>query len=512
MVFEGDPATEPLVAPTIEARGERLAGLLGVREAGRVLRDFVTYLPTQLIPAIAGFLVLPVLARQLAPTELGVLTIAQTLITLGWIVSAQWLTSALVRELPASREAGHVGGFSATLVRGLGITGLLLGAFSAALFLASLASGAVASNLLLILAATGGLVLQNMAVSLFAASLRPRAYAVVDVLARTGGIALGVVLVFKGYKVHGYLTGIAISSALVGALGLWAGWPRAGRGVTAEPAEPQSLRTWWDFGMPLAWGAVALWGLLLIDRYLLAALRDTGAVGVYAVGAVIGDKVVFIPTIAFYTAARPLLVRAFERHGREEVERLMRAYTRITLLIGLPVVAMAAATANVVVPLLSSGAYERYYKPAAPVVPIVAVGALVFALARVGETGLVIAKRTAPLVYAAFIALVVNVVANLVLIPPLGIKGAAIATPIGYLALLASTQLYARRHATWSFPFATLLRAAAAAAIGYGVARAAMLGVDANLAKLAVAAAAGAPAYVAVVALLGERRAETASP
>mgnify|MGYP003336594428 CR=1 FL=1 len=51
----------------------------GSHDAGRALRDFATYLPTQAIPAIAGFLVLPLLARKLTPTELGVLAIAQTL-------------------------------------------------------------------------------------------------------------------------------------------------------------------------------------------------------------------------------------------------------------------------------------------------------------------------------------------------------------------------------------------------------------------------------------------------
>ena len=86
----------------------RLARTLGLAEAGRALRDFATYLPTQVIPAIAGVLVLPILARELAPSELGVLAIAQTLITLGWTAAGSWLTTTLIRELPAARQAGNL--------------------------------------------------------------------------------------------------------------------------------------------------------------------------------------------------------------------------------------------------------------------------------------------------------------------------------------------------------------------------------------------------------------------
>lgn len=513
MIVDSESGSEPLASiATVEPRSVRMAGALGLREAGRVLQDWVTLLPTQIIPAIAGFLVLPILARQLAPTELGVLAICQTLITLGWVVSAQWLTTALLRELPSSRQRGDLAAFSHTLLRGLGLTAFALGAFSVLILIASFLSAAVSRNLWLIIAAAAGLVLQNIAVSLFNASLRPRAYAVVDVLARTGGIGLGVWLVFEGHKVHGYLLGLAVSSLVVGTVGLVAGWPQPQPGEPAARRPELELNAWLHYGAPYAIAGMAFWGLQLIDRYLLAALKDTGAVGVYSVGAVIGDKGILIPTFAFAVAARPLLVTAFERHGRVEVERLMRAYSRVVLLVGLPVIAVAAATSHVLIPLLSKGYYEHFYAPASPVVPIVAAGSLIYAVSRVGETGLlVVAKRTRPLVYAALFGLVVNVVANLILIPPLGIKGAAIATPIGYLALLLGVQWFARHHATWRFPYMTLVRGGLAAGVAYAAARFAMAGVDGRLSKLAVAALACGAAYAVSLVLLGERRGGEAS-
>ena len=83
-----------------------------------------------------------------------------------------------------------------------------------------------------------------------------------------------------------------------------------------------------EYGVPIAITGVATWALFLVDRYLLALLEDTAAVGVYSVGAVIGDKVITIPTFAFFIAARPLLFTAMETRGRAEVELLVRARGR----------------------------------------------------------------------------------------------------------------------------------------------------------------------------------------
>src|SRR5438105_4123651 len=73
-----DQALGPELPPR---RLPRLASHLGLVETGRVLAHFATYLPSQAIPALAGFLVLPILARRLFPTELGVLAITQTLVS-----------------------------------------------------------------------------------------------------------------------------------------------------------------------------------------------------------------------------------------------------------------------------------------------------------------------------------------------------------------------------------------------------------------------------------------------
>jgi O-antigen/teichoic acid export membrane protein len=480
------------------SRGRRLASALGVQDAGRALRDFATYLPTQAIPAIAGFLVLPLLAQRLTPTDLGILTIAQTLITFGWTASASWLAMAILRELPAAREQGRMPGFSRTLRVGLAASVGLFTLFAVAVALAGLLSSAVGENLLLVFAATIGLSIQNIAVTLYSASLRPRGYAVVEVLARTGGIAAGIALVFAGYGVGGYLVGLAASSVVVGTIGLFQAWPHAGVG---DPT-PLPIRPWLHYGLASSAAGLLLWGLFFVDRYLLAALKSTGAVGVYAVGSVIGDKAVTLPTMAFFTAASPLLISAFERHGAAEVARLMRSYTRIILLMGLPIVALLVTSSGILVPALAG---TRYYYAAADVAPIVAAGSLLYVLALVANTGLLIAKRTSLLALSAGVGLVVNVAANLALIPAFGIMGSAVATAIGMAAYFAAIRRAARGYASWRFPVGTLARGLCASVAGGGAAVLAMPVTGNGAGQLAIAICVGGVVYASALWLLGER-------
>ena len=492
-----------VIAAPREARGVRFAGALGVQGAGRALRDFIAYLPTQLIPAIAGFLALPLIARRLAPTELGVLTIAQTLVSLGWIASAQWLTSAMMREYPAHLEQGTVPAFRRALARGMGVTGLAFGAFALAVAVGGFLSDAIAENALLIVAAAIGLVVQNIAGTLFAASLRPRAFAAAELLARTGGIVLGVKLVFDGHGIHGYLFGLAVASLGVGIVGLAVGWPR-GRAAPEKAGSAPQLRSWIEFGAPVAISAFVIWALFFVDRYLLAVLQTTGDVGVYTVGSVIGDKSVMIPALAFYMATRPLLVTAFERDGRAEVERLMHEYTRVLILISLPIVGFVLIASDELVPLLATGFYATYYEPAADVAPIVAVGTFLYVLALVANTGLVVAKRSRRILVGAGAALLANIVANLVLIPPFGIVGAGIATIVGMGVFLLATLVSSRPFATWHFPLATFVRGLVATLVGVGAALALGRLANRDVTELLVSAGGGLAVYAAALVVLGE--------
>jgi O-antigen/teichoic acid export membrane protein len=498
--------TEEAKLPEQIAKGpggrlRRVVSAFGLLGLGRMLRDFATYLPTQAIPAIAGFIVLPVLARKLSPTDVGVLAIAQTLISLGWTALGAWLAGAIIREYPAARENGDLASFRRTLVRGLALVFGAIAIFAVLLSIAAVVSSAVGKTLPLVLAAVVAMTLQNTAVSLFAANLRPRAYALAEVTGRVGGMALGTILVFHGYGVDGYLASLGIASVIVGLIALPFAWPR---GPETTGAAQTHVRRWIAYGVPASMASIVLWALIFVDRYLLAALKNAAAVGVYTIGNTLGDKVVMVPMFAFATAATPLLIMEFERRGRRDVERLLRSYTRFVFLVGVPCIAFITAAGPNIVTIIA-GLHYAEYAPAAKVAPIVAVGSLIFALAGMANTGLAVARRTKYLIVSSIIGLSVNVLANLILIPRFGIEGAAVATPIGNLAYLLATYHWSRRYATWRIPYLTLARACIAAAGAYGAAILVSVG-SSRLVNVGLDAGVGLMVYLALLGAFGEHR------
>lgn len=475
------------------------------RGAQQLLRRFSVNLPAQAISAAAALVALPLITRRIAPTDFGALTIAQTLINLSWVVSAQWLTSTTVRELPRHMHAGDIDGFRRLLPRGYAITAAVFAGFCGLVAIGATLSGAIRMNFAEIVAAAAGLVLQNLTSTMFLARGHSTMYALTELTARTGGIALGCWFVFQGDGVHGYLIGLAIGSGAVGLLGLPFAIPRRATGSEDPVAIEASLRAWIAYGWPIALSASVMWVFYFVDRYLLAILKSTGDTGVYALGATIGDRGMMVPALALMTIARPLLFTVYEKDGRQALERQMRSYTSIGLMLTIPIFLFLWLTSGELIGFLSTGFYSQYYTPAVDVVPLVALGSLILPLGLVGNIGLAVGRNTRLLLLGSGSAVLANVIANLALIPPLGVRGAAIATAIGATASVLVPLRLSARYATWHFPYETLARAAIAGGLGAGVALAAMQASGSDFWRIVLAAAAGGPVYAVGLLVLTRR-------
>lgn len=488
--------------PPARSRSVRLATRFGVHDAGRLLRDFAVYFPARVVAAFAAAVALPIIARRVPPTELGTLALAQTLINLGWIAAMQWLTATVMRELPRHREQGDIVAFRRGLCRALGLVAVSFAAFVVFVWIAAFLSSAIRQNVTIIVLAAAALSVQNLTTTLFLASFRPRLYALFETVGRVGGIVLGIRLVFLGHGVAGYLVGLTVVPAAVGLIGLPFAWPRGVQ--TASRPERVSLLGWMGYGVPAAVSASIMWAFLFVDRYLLALLKTTGDVGIYSLGAVVGSQSVLIPAFALSSVARPLLYQAYEAEGREAVEGKVRAYTRLLLILVLPVVAFVAVAAPPVIRFLSTGFFGQYYTPAIRVAPLVAVATALQSLGYLGNVGIAISRRTRLQLVGTGSALTVTVVANVVLIPLFGVIGCAVATVVGSAVLVLAPRRYAARYVTWRFPWGTLVRAGLAAGLGSAAALVARSLVSGNLAQILAIAGVGGTVYAVVLVLARE--------
>jgi O-antigen/teichoic acid export membrane protein len=264
---------------------------------------------------------------------------------------------------------------------------------------------------------------------------RPWPYLISSVLSAIVGAGVGIALVTTGaaelQEVQwGALTGASLA-AVYGLVML-----RRELGLNWSRSE---LEVMLRYGLPLVPTGLALWGLSLLDRFILQRIDGLGEVGIYGV-ANRAASVALLAVVAFSTAWGPFMLAL---HAEDpEQERMVRArvliYTAvvfgfIALLLGL----FAREVLDVVAPGFDGAGN--------------AVGLLAFGLAcqgvgAVASAGITIARRTGMLATYTLAALGVNVALCFALIPWAGQIGAAIATLAAYVVLAALQYRGAQRY------------------------------------------------------------------
>jgi len=197
------------------------------------------------------------------------------------------------------------------------------------------------------------------------------------------------------------------------------------------------LREMNRFGVPLVPAALALIAVNFSDRFFLVHLADLEEVGLYEIGVRIASAMVLLLT-AFRTAWPAF---AYSIDDEDEAKRTY-AYV-LTYLVALA--SWLALALGLLAPwLVRVLATPEYYESARVVAPL-AFGGMIYAAYIVMAIGVGRAKRTQFNWVITGLAAVVNVVLNLILIPPYGMIGAAVATIAAYAAMFAAMTWYAHR-------------------------------------------------------------------
>jgi polysaccharide transporter, PST family len=217
----------------------------------------------------------------------------------------------------------------------------------------------------------------------------------------------------------GYLTVVqsALMQGMIVFSALRSGIGEIFKGFSVRYAH-QLLRT----SVPLMISGIAVFVYLRANVFFLNEFGSKADVGFYNAAAAISGIAYFIPTVTI-TALAPSLYRQYSQ-DRAKFERSIQILTSI-LMVGLSLIALA-------VMLLSHRfiimLYGSAFIPAADVLTLHVWTLIPVALGLTSSVWLAAEKLTAVLMTRTLCGGVVNVALNLILIPPLGIIGAAIAT------------------------------------------------------------------------------------
>ncbi|HUP31550.1 MAG TPA: oligosaccharide flippase family protein [Gaiellaceae bacterium] len=197
------------------------------------------------------------------------------------------------------------------------------------------------------------------------------------------------------------------------------------------------LREMNRFGIPLVPAALALIAVNFSDRFFLVHLASLEEVGVYEIGVRIASAMVLLLTA--FRMAWPAFAYSIEDDG--EAKRTY-AYVLTYLVV---VASWLALALGLLAPWLVRLLTQPEFYAGERVVAPLAFGGMAFAAYLVMVIGVGRAKRTQFNWLITGLAAVVNVALNLILIPPYGMMGAAVATVAAYGVMFVAMTWYAQR-------------------------------------------------------------------
>jgi O-antigen/teichoic acid export membrane protein len=271
--------------------------------------------------------------------------------------------------------------------------------------------------------------------------LRPGAYATASITYAVATLAVTVVLVVTTRSVAavflGQIVGGAAGIVVVAALA---------RSTFARRFDSGWLRRLLAFSLPLVPSSLGVLTALYVDRIVIGVLLDLDDVALFSVGHRFASTVGLVMT-AVQLALTPLIYAVYRRaEAPGQISDIFRAVVGLVLLLWLGVSLFAPELVTIVA--------TDTYVPASTVIPlqmpaVILAGLIVFA------PGLSIDGRTGTIALVTLGGAALNVLLNLLLVGPLGITGAGLATLTSAALVFALMMVMSQRSYRIPYPFAS---------------------------------------------------------
>jgi O-antigen/teichoic acid export membrane protein len=411
---------------------------------------------------VVNLLLMPLYTRLLTPTDYGHLALLLLFGTVAKIVFRLGLDAGFFRMHYALEDPEERRRLAGTVAVAAGVvgTGLMLAVLALKDPLTRALLGAEAPSPWWVVLVAGDVYLGTFSfvpLSLLRIQDRPGLFSSYSAGRHTLNTLLKVLLVVQGYGVTGVLWSDLLATGLFAAALL----PVLLRG-SAPALDLALLRPALAFGLPKVPHGVFVQALNVADRKILDVFLSRAEVGLYQVGYTLGSGVKFASS-AFEPAWGPFV---YAQLKDPEAPRTLARVATYAFAVFLAATLGVAVLGRELLRLLAPPAFWE----GARVIPVVALAYLLHGVFLLGSIGIGISRRTSyyPVITAA--AAVTNIGLNLVLIPRLGILGAAWATVAAYGVMAALGVFLSQRVYPIPFEAGRGARLGLAAAISYAVA------------------------------------------
>jgi O-antigen/teichoic acid export membrane protein len=273
--------------------------------------------------------------------------------------------------------------------------------------------------------------MRSVLTGFFRAEGRTRLFNALEIAAKAGTIALVCALLFTWQRTSRAFftgTGVVELSLVVGITLLLL------HRHMLSPAQFDwtFFRSVLVFGFPLIGYEIANIVLDCGDRVLVQYYLGSESVGYYSAAYNLSAYVQELLMTPLSLALFPIYMKIWTTRGKQETQEFLSRSLDHFLILACGVVCVVSATARDGVILLASRKFQEAHR----LVPLLVVGLVLYAVHVFLQAGLLIYKKTYTMTKLVFWACVLNVVLNALLLPRIGLVGAAVATLASYAVLI----------------------------------------------------------------------------
>ncbi len=394
-----------------------------------------------LIPLL--FIRMPVLTKNLTAQEYGIWGLIFTTCSLSLTFTSLGLGGAMSRFLPSTKKKENVQeGFYSVLIIKLFLSIFLAVTFMiiSPIFITKFFNNnveLVKVTSLLILSTT----IQPMYSRLLKIFRRIKILSIIKIIEGYGSVIIYAILLLNGYGlIHILYSFLIVKVILIIFLIIYL-WPEIG----FKWPNFSYIKKYFSYGLPTLPSSISFWIVNLSDRYIIVFILGATSVGIYSASYTIGSIPYMISNMINFI----MLVALSELYDNGEIDKVKTHLSyalKYFLCLIIPFLAGSIVCSREILNILSTREISAngWY-----IIPIIALAYLFLGIYNLLNYILLVTKKTKILAFVWIIAMPLNIILNLIIIPYLGIAGAAITTAVSYFIAMCVTAYFALTELTF---------------------------------------------------------------
>lgn len=396
---------------------------MGIPDYAKYAKDTVLVIVIRAIEWIEPIILLPILTKTLGVQHYGIWSQLNVTTSLLVPVALLGLGAAMDRFLGAQANRHQIGQSLSSILTVVSLVSLLFSIlmFFLAVPLATIFFGGAEAVIFIKIAAFLVFILSLNSVTsqYFVARRQIRWYTSFNIVQIFLELSLLSYLALSGFGLFNIIIAVMVIRALLFVTGL----------IVIKRQIPLTLPCWailrpyLVFGLPLLLATVCFWLLDLSNRYIIGYFLDISSVGIYSVSYQIGSIVSFY-WAPFGVVLLPAIAPLYEKGDIQAAKMHLTHSLKFFLALVIPSLFGLSILSQSILKTLTTPEFIQGYL----VIFIVAMAKAILSVGLFYQTVLMLARKTTTVSILYTITAVVNLAMNLILVPSMGIIGAAIAT------------------------------------------------------------------------------------